>query len=83
MWIQNKTSGAVVELSEDKWENLKRLGWNAHWSPVKYSDEINIPKSNEVVEIRKSGSKKSKPKKEKEKLVIPKVESEVEINKED
>jgi hypothetical protein len=59
MWIQNKTSGAVVELSEDKWEDLKRLGWNAHWSPVKYSDEINIPKSNEVVEIRKSVSKKS------------------------
>lgn len=85
MWIQNKTSGDIVEVSEQKWEDLKKLGWNTHWSPVKYVDKIDIPKSNEVVEIRRSISKKKTPKKKEEELVIPTVEkvSEVETNKED
>lgn len=85
MWIQNKTKGDVIEVTEEKWEDLKKLGWNAHWTVVQYTDKIDIPKSNEVVEIRRSVSKKKTSKKKEEELIIPKVEkvSEVETNNED
>lgn len=59
MILQNKTTGAYVELDDEKWPMLRSLGWHKFWHPVKKEMDENMMVS--IHKTKKSGKKKNEP----------------------
>lgn len=53
MLIQNKTTDETVEVTDEKWESLRKLGWNAHWRVVSKTEPLSVSKElpKEIIEI--------------------------------
>lgn len=57
MWIQSKR-GSYQEVTEEKWEEMKSLGFGISWKPVKETFEIK--EKTKPIEVEKIEVKKLK-----------------------